>query len=253
MASLSLSPSIPRFLLPRGPIFLRPTFQPRNARLSPLILRAASNNARPSRPSSLREQLQNTKGPAVIPQPDKYRPPSHGKRMPERDKWSETASRTYGPKLTAEDKERMKKKKYPNMMSPEGTFMHWFLHNKFIHIWITMGTLMSLAIAAWYIDYVNKTPYYDLIPAKKEFIREPMATTRRFIEVYQMHVAHTSQLAYDKRMKKTEDAEKRRQYRLARMAEAAERGEDYNDDPRYYIGEDGIRRRRVKRWLGIWE
>jgi hypothetical protein len=46
--------------------------------------------------------------------------------------------KSYGPKITEEDKERMRTKKYPNMMSPEGTFSHWFLNNKVIHLWITM-------------------------------------------------------------------------------------------------------------------
>jgi hypothetical protein len=34
---------------------------------------------------------------------------------------------------------------------------------------------------------------------------------------------------------------------------AEEKGEEYVEDPRYYVGEDGVRRRRVKRWFGIWE
>lgn len=44
----------------------------------------------------------------------------------------------YGPKLSEDDKKRMASKKYPNMMSPEGTFSHWFLNNRLIHLWITM-------------------------------------------------------------------------------------------------------------------
>jgi hypothetical protein len=43
--------------------------------------------------------------------------------------------------LTEEDKKRMATKKYPNMMSPEGTFSHWFLNNRAIHLWITMVSL----------------------------------------------------------------------------------------------------------------
>jgi hypothetical protein len=40
---------------------------------------------------------------------------------------------------------------------------------------------------------------------------------------------------------------------VERKREAEERGEEYVEDPRYYVGEDGIRRRRVKKWFGIWE
>ena len=68
-----------------------------------------------------------------------------------------------------------------------------------------------------------------------------------------MHMEHTSQLYSEQRLKKAEDIEKRKQYRLERQREAEERGEEYVEDPRYYVGEDGVRRRRVKRWFGIWE
>lgn len=51
--------------------------------------------------------------------------------------------KSYGPKLTAEQKEEMRTKKYPNMMSPEGTFTHWFFNNKVIHLWITMVCIIK--------------------------------------------------------------------------------------------------------------
>jgi hypothetical protein len=125
MASLQ---SIPRFILsPRFPLL---RLRPQTLALLPTTsLRYASS----SNPKTLSEQFRRRQTP-VIPQPDKYRPPSHGKRTPR----SETTQRSYGPPLTEEDKKRMRTKKYPNMMSPEGTFSHWFLHNKVIHLWITM-------------------------------------------------------------------------------------------------------------------
>jgi len=103
------------------------------------------------------------------------------------------------------------------------------------------------------MDFMSKTIYGELVPARKEFLRHPIGSTSRFVEVYKMHIAQQSQLAADQRMKKQEDVEKRKQYRLERIREAEERGEEYLEDPRYYIGEDGIRRRRVKKWFGIWE
>ncbi|KAF2018677.1 hypothetical protein BU24DRAFT_418203 [Aaosphaeria arxii CBS 175.79] len=241
MASIPLH-SIPRFLLPRGPHLLRPRAHP----LLPITasLRHASTTPRPR---TLAEQLRNKQ--PVIPQPDKYRPPSHGKRTPR----SETQQKSYGPKLTAEDKQRMRTKKYPNMMSPEGTFSHWFLNNKAIHLWISMGILVTLAIAAWYMDFMSKTIFGDQVPDKKDFLRHPIESASRFIDVYKMHVAHESEIAKQKRLKKAEEVEKRKQYRLERIREAEERGEEYQEDPRYYVGEDGIRRRKVKRWFGIWE
>ncbi|KAF2733182.1 hypothetical protein EJ04DRAFT_495680 [Polyplosphaeria fusca] len=238
----ALPASIPRFLLPRGPPLLRP--QTRLAFPLTYSLRYAST----AKPKSLAEQLRNKK-PATLAQPDKWRPPSHGKMLPR----SETAQRSYGPKLTEDDKERMRTKKYPNMMAPEGSFMYWFLNNRAIHLWITMGILLSLGLAAWYMDYVSKSIYNDLMPTKKDYLHHPITSMSRFIEVYKMHIAFQSQKLAEQRLKKAEEVEKRRQYRLNRIREAEERGEEFVEDPRYYIGEDGIRRRRVKRWFGIWE
>lgn len=31
-----------------------------------------------------------------------------------------------------------KTKRYPHMMPPEGSFMHWFLTDRTIHLWITI-------------------------------------------------------------------------------------------------------------------
>lgn len=115
------------------------------------------------------------------------------------------------------------------------------------------GILVSLAICAWYMDFMAKTVYADLLPTRKDFFRHPVESARRSIEVYKMHMAQQSQEAADRRLKKQEDVEKRKQYRLERIREAEERGEEYVEDPRFYIGEDGVRRRRVKKWFGIWE
>lgn len=103
------------------------------------------------------------------------------------------------------------------------------------------------------MDFMAKTIFGDLIPTKKEFLRHPFESIGRFIEVYKMHMAHTTQLGQQERLKREEDVQKRKQYRLDRIREAEERGEEYVEDPRYYVGEDGVRRRRVKRWFGIWE
>lgn len=103
------------------------------------------------------------------------------------------------------------------------------------------------------MDFMSKTIYSALVPSRKDFLRHPFESTSRFIEVYKMHMEHTSQLYSQQRLKKAEDVEKRKQYRLERRMEAEARGETYEEDPRYYIGEDGVRRRRVKRWFGIWE
>lgn len=103
------------------------------------------------------------------------------------------------------------------------------------------------------MDFVNTTEYAELLPTRKDFMHAPIESTRRWIEVYKMHVEQKTQLYTEQRLKKAEEVEKRKLYRLERQKEAEARGEEYVEDPRYYIGEDGIRRRRVKRWFGIWE
>jgi hypothetical protein len=102
------------------------------------------------------------------------------------------------------------------------------------------GILVSLAVIAWYLDFIS-------------FLRHPFESTGRFIEVYKMHMQQTSELYQQQRLKKAEEVEKRKQYRLERLKEAEAKGDEYVEDSRYYVGEDGVRRRRVKRWFGIWE
>ncbi|KAH4180712.1 hypothetical protein HBH70_204080 [Parastagonospora nodorum] len=248
MASVQSLQSIPRFLLPRGTSLLRP--QTRFLLQNPALIRHASTPAKGLSAEFLkRRQAQQQKAPPVIPQPDKYRAPSHSARKPNRN----LENKIYGAPPSEEDKKRMATKKYPNMMSPEGTFSHWFLHNKSIHLYITLGILVSLAIAAFYMDFMSKTVYAELVPTRKDFLRHPYDSVNRFLEVYKMHMEQLSQVYTEQRLRKVEEVEKRKQYRLERQREAEERGEEYVEDPRYYVGEDGIRRRRVKKWFGIWE
>ena len=113
--------------------------------------------------------------------------------------------------------------------------------------------LFVLAVSAWYMDFIHSTIFGDLLPSRKDFLHHPIVSTKRFLQVYKIHVAHNTQVYTQQRLKKAEEIEKRKQYRLERQQMAEEKGEEYVEDPRYYIGEDGVRRRRVKRWFGIWE
>ncbi|KAF2274565.1 uncharacterized protein EI97DRAFT_495314 [Westerdykella ornata] len=235
MASLQ---TIPRFLLPRGPSIPR-------ARAFPVPILPISHlrhaTILPPRPKKTE--------PRILGQPDKYRPPSHGTRLPR----SETTQKTYGPPLSKEERERMRTKKYPNMMSPEGTFSHWFLHNRSIHLIITLGILFTLGGSAWYLTFKRNNPYNDLLPEPKEYMRHPITSLKRFFEVLRMYQEHLSEQAEAKRLKREDDIEKRMQFRLQRIREAEERGEEYLEDPRYWVDAYGVRRRRVKKWFGIWE
>jgi hypothetical protein len=148
MASLS----IPRFLLPRQPL-LRPS------RFTQALLPTA-HVRHVSSPRQLSAEFERRRAAAastkqkVMPQPDAYRAPSHGKTIRRADAG---LGKVYGPKLSEQDRKRMATKKYPNMMSPEGTFSHWFLNNRVIHLWITMvrwipSSSISLHCLDWRIE-----------------------------------------------------------------------------------------------------
>ncbi|KAF2746423.1 hypothetical protein M011DRAFT_468517 [Sporormia fimetaria CBS 119925] len=105
----------------------------------------------------------------------------------------------------------------------------------------------------FWIRFKNKTHFMHLLPEGKEFFTHPIATTKRFFEVYKLHSDQETREYYAMQAKKMEDMEKRKKFRLDRIREAKERGEELEEDPRYYVDEEGVRRRRVKRWFGIWE
>ena len=116
---------IPHFLLPRGELL----FRPRVPRLSRSIYKQESNKTRPQ----CRFASSKNQNPKVLEKPLKFNPPSHPQRL------VRSAPRQYpGPPLSSEQIEAQKTKQYPNMMPPDDTWMHWFLTNRKIHIYITL-------------------------------------------------------------------------------------------------------------------
>ncbi|CAD0097885.1 unnamed protein product [Aureobasidium mustum] len=69
----------------------------------------------------------------LLEKPTRFNPPSHPARLPRRNRQP-----AFQVPLSAKEKEQQRKKQYPHMMPPEGTFFHWFLTNRTIHVWITM-------------------------------------------------------------------------------------------------------------------
>ena len=69
----------------------------------------------------------------LLEKPTRFNPPSHPARLPRRNRQP-----AFTVPLSAKEKEQQKTKQYPHMMPPEGTFFHWFLTNRTIHVWITM-------------------------------------------------------------------------------------------------------------------
>lgn len=118
---MSLINSVPRFLLPQWGAIWR-------ARLPiPASTSITIRNA-----SKVTKQTPKNLKPLVLEKPAKFNPPSHGSRL------RKEPPRYPGPQLSAEEAARRETKKYPHLMPPPGTFMHWFLNSRSIHIYITL-------------------------------------------------------------------------------------------------------------------
>ncbi|KAJ5226000.1 hypothetical protein N7468_007225 [Penicillium chermesinum] len=193
--------------------------------------------------------------------------PSHPQRIVDPARVTSSSQPVnYGPRLTAEEREAQNKKQYPNMFPPEGTVMHKFLTSKWIHVWIAMSVLVSLATFTFTTDFKAKSPFAHLLPPWSGLLTAPFDTISQALNVYRMHVQHNSMLVREQRHRRVEDAEKRRQFRVAHGLEEPNEKEKEKAvaDPQSPIAADAEqkadgeyvdfegRRRPVKKWLGIW-
>ncbi|KAK5168330.1 uncharacterized protein LTR77_006899 [Saxophila tyrrhenica] len=152
--------------------------------------------------------------PRVLEKPERFNPPSHGSRLPRRQ-----PPRAYpGAPLTPEQHRR----RYPNMMPAEGTWMHSFLTNRMLHVWITLSILITLVIAVQIGDFIHTTPYADLLPPRSMFLVHPWSFLGRYAEVYRMHVDYISAQTAERRRQKVEDVRKRGEFRRAHGLEGEE-------------------------------
>ena len=124
-SAMKMSAPIPRFLLPRGHMHPYAPY----AQL-PKLMKPSQIAHRTS--PICRNASASTSKPRVLEKPTRFNPPSHGKRL------KKQLPRQYGPQLTEEQKIEQETKRYPRMMPPEGTFMHWFLTSHGIHTFITL-------------------------------------------------------------------------------------------------------------------
>ncbi|KAI9044059.1 uncharacterized protein KD926_001882 [Aspergillus affinis] len=265
--------TIPQFLLPRG--------APSTRTLRTLTRAYPTKTPPPSsrRCASSRNSSKDDKH-RVLEKPDKFRPPSHPARRVMQTRNGRLVNNAgpvnYGPRLSEAEKEAQKNKQYPNMFPPEGTVMHRFLTNRWIHIWIAMGVLTSLATFTFTTNFKRTSPFAHLLPSWSDLLWHPFSTISQALSVYRMHVQHNSLETRQKRQRRVEDAEKRRQYRVAHGMEEPS-AEDNKDAKTEADGEELVgvddqspvaveeqkkdqaefvdwegQRRPVKKWLGIW-
>jgi hypothetical protein len=97
--------------------------QQQHLRASWLQLRSATTNTQPAPRAPPK--------PRVLEQPDRFRPPSHPQRIRPKPRYA-------GPPLSEHERQAQTTRQYPHMMPPEGTFLHWFLKDRVVHVFITM-------------------------------------------------------------------------------------------------------------------
>ncbi|TAQ84767.1 hypothetical protein B7494_g6921 [Chlorociboria aeruginascens] len=241
------TPTIHRFLLPQRGSIWRPRLL-----TAPFLLRYASG-----KPFGKKAANSKSSKPLVLEKPTKFNPPSHGSKLP-KDRPRYTFP---GPTLSKEEVVAKAKRKYPHMMPAEGTFMHWFLHNKSIHIWITLTTLFTLAGTVFITNFKRNSPFVDMVPHWSQMFVHPIAYTGTCLEVLKLTSAHTTAATKERRRRRVEDVVKRAEYRKAHGLDNDEgfggwtAKSDAEMGPGMRLGDGServVQHKPVKKWLGIW-
>jgi hypothetical protein len=85
-----------------------------------------------SSPSSASATITPPK-PPVLEKPEKFRPPSHPSRLNAR-----RIPRHYAPPLPEAEIQAQSTRQYPHTFPNAGSRMHWFLTNRYVHLWISL-------------------------------------------------------------------------------------------------------------------
>lgn len=129
--------------------------------------------------------------------------------------------------------------------------------------------LTTLATFTFTTNFKATSPFAHLLPPWSGLLTHPIDTISQALHVYRMHVQHESMRVREQRHRRIEDAEKRRQFRVAHGLEepnekdveksgAGQNGGESVDVQSPVAGEGGEfvdfegKRRPVKKWLGIW-
>ncbi|KAI1418247.1 hypothetical protein F5Y13DRAFT_37812 [Hypoxylon sp. FL1857] len=182
---------------------------------SVLKTEAAPKRPAPAAKSATTREPVDPSKPLVLEKPERFNPPSHGARLPR------STPKHYGGVLSDAELQAQTVKSYPGLPPPENTWSHWFIHSRGIHLFITLGTLTSLAIYTFIANFNEKSPFADLIPPISEFPRHPFQYLGIVIDVMRMHEEHESALTAEKRKQRVEDVAKRNEYRKAHGLEPA--------------------------------
>ncbi|KAI1781024.1 hypothetical protein F4818DRAFT_23852 [Hypoxylon cercidicola] len=154
--------------------------------------------------------------PLVLEKPEKFNPPSHGARLPR------STPKHYGGPMSDAELQAQTVKTYPGLPPPDNTWAHWFIHSRSIHLFITLGTLFSLATYTFIGNFKAKSPFADMIPPISEFPRHPFQYIGVLFDVMRLHEEHESAITAEKRRMRVDDVAKRNEYRKAHGMEPAQ-------------------------------
>jgi hypothetical protein len=155
--------------------------------------------------------------PILLEQPTKFVPPSHGSRR--RGEW--TMPRIYGRRWAGSDDGQVataagnNSRWYPGLMAPAGSWEHWFWHSRAVHTWITMGTLVSLAVSTFILNFTTNSPFRHELPENALFWQDPIEFVSRWRHVIRLHDEDRNKKLVEMRNRQADDALKRRQYMRA--------------------------------------
>jgi len=95
--------------------------------------------------------------------------------------------------------------------------MHWFLHSRGIHAWISLSTLTFLAIYAFYHSYSDDEEFMDkygaMLPPLTHVFWHPIQFWKSLIEVFRLQTIDKSIETRERRTRGLEDIDKRKFYR----------------------------------------
>lgn len=146
--------------------------------------------------------------------------------------------------------------------SPSSPFGSPSLSFAFYHIMISFSyapantntekksILTSLACFTFTTNFKRTSPFAHLLPSWSGLVIHPIDTISQALSVYRMHVDHNSMRVREQRHRRIDDAEKRRQYRVAHGLEEASEKDEQASAPAE--GKEQEEKRPVKKWLGIW-
>ncbi|KAH7366826.1 hypothetical protein B0T11DRAFT_47784 [Plectosphaerella cucumerina] len=187
-----MTPSLPpRFLLPAlGPMWRA---APRAAGSMRVLRRHASTTGKEK--------------PIVLEKPARFNPPSHGARLPRK------TPNHYGGGLTEGEKFAQGKRDYPGLMPPVGSKAHKFINSRNLHMAITLGTLLVLAITTFILNFTHTSPFAHLLPPASEFWSSPVNFIRTWMRVLALHERDRNERAIADHTALTNDVVKRAYFR----------------------------------------